>query len=108
MSETRKKIEMKILKTTVDAQHQKIKVLEKNVADLQEQVQKSYIRNSELITELSTVRRELDTLINHHMSEEQEIREEIKNKNSLTKCIEDVMDYNIKTFQSILGKLKGV
>ena len=40
--------------------------------------------------------------------EEQEIREEIKNKNSLTQCIEDVMDYNIKTFQSILGKLKGV
>ena len=26
-----------------------IKVLEKNVADLQEQLQKSYIRNSELI-----------------------------------------------------------
>ena len=99
---------MKILKTTVDAQHQKIKVLEKNVADLQEQVQKSYIRNSELITELNTATQELDTLINHHMSEEQEIRGEIKNKKSLTKCIEDVMDYNIKTFQSILGKLKGV
>ena len=105
MSENKK---MEVLSITIDKQHQKIKVLEKNVFDLQEQVQKSYIRNSELVTELSTVRRELDTLINHHMEEAQEIREEIKNKNSLTQCIEDVMDYNIKTFQSILGKLKGV
>ena len=105
MSENKK---MEVLSITIDKQHQKIKVLEKNVCDLQEQVQKSYIRNSELVTELNTVRRELDTLINHHMEEEQEIREEIKNKNSLTQCIEDVMDYNIKTFQSILGKLKGV
>jgi predicted nucleic acid-binding Zn-ribbon protein len=99
---------MEVLNITIDKQHQKIKILEKNVLDLQEQVQKSYIRNSELVTELTTVRRELDTLINHHMSEEQEIREEIKNKNSLTQCIEDVMDYNIATFQNILGKLKGV
>ena len=105
MSENKK---LEVLSITIDKQHQKIKVLEKNVFDLQEQVQKSYIRNSELVTELNTVRRELDTLINHHMEEEQEIREEIKNKNSLTQCIEDVMDYNIKTFQSILGKLKGV
>ena len=99
---------MEVLNITIDKQHQKIKILEKNVLDLQEQVQKSYIRNSELVTELTTVRRELDTMINHHMSEEQEIREEIKNKNSLTQCIEDVMDYNIATFQNILGKLKGV
>tara|TARA_R110002012_G_scaffold50624_1_gene130865 strand:- start:1619 stop:1936 length:318 start_codon:yes stop_codon:yes gene_type:complete len=99
---------MEVLSITIDKQHQKIKILEKNVLDLQEQVQKSYIRNSELVTELTTVRRELDTLINHHMSEDQEIREEIKNKNSLTQCIEDVMDYNIATFQNILGKLKGV
>ena len=105
MSENKK---MEVLSITIDKQHQKIKVLEKNVFDLQEQVQKSYIRNSELVTELNTVRQELDTLINHHMEEEQEIREEIKNKNSLTQCIEDVIDYNIKTFQSILGKLKGV
>ena len=76
MSENKK---MEVLSITIDKQHQKIKVLEKNVFDLQEQVQKSYIRNSELVTELSTVRRELDTLINHHMEEEQEIREEIKN-----------------------------
>ena len=76
MSENKK---MEVLSITIDKQHQKIKVLEKNVFDLQEQVQKSYIRNSELVTELNTVRRELDTLINHHMEEEQEIREEIKN-----------------------------
>ena len=39
------------------------KVLEKNVADLQEQLQKSYIRNSELIEQNNALIKERDTIM---------------------------------------------
>ena len=44
------------------------KVLEKNVADLQEQLQKSYIRNSELIEQNNSLIKERDTIMHHNLS----------------------------------------
>ena len=84
-----------------------IKVLEKNVADLQEQLQKSYIRNSELIEQNNALIKERDTIMHHSLSTEEIKRKENKNKKSLTSYVEDAMNCNIKTFQNILGKLKG-
>ena len=83
-------------------------ILKENVRELQEQLQNSYRRNGELINQVDSVSRERDTLVNHHLAEEGTLREEIKNKKSLTTYVEDAMNYNIKTFQTILGKLKGV
>ena len=83
-------------------------ILKKNVADLQEQLQKSYQRNAELIEQNNSLLHERDTLIHQHLNEEQVTRSEIKNKKCLTSYIEDAMNCNIKTFQTILGKLKGV
>ena len=85
-----------------------IKVLEKNVADLQEQLQKSYIRNSELIEQNNTLKKERDAMMHHNLSTDEIKRKENKNKKGLTSYIEDAMNCNIKTFQNILGKLKGV
>ena len=45
-----------------------IKVLEKNVADLQEQLQKSYIRNSELIEQNNALKKERDAMMHHNLS----------------------------------------
>jgi len=84
-----------------------IKVLEKNVADLQEQLQKSYIRNSELIEQNNALIKERDAIMHHSLSTEEIKRKENKNKKSLTSYVEDAMNCNIKTFQNILGKLKG-
>ena len=80
-------------------------ILEKNVADLQEQLQKSYIRNSELNSALI---KERDAMMHHNLSTDEIKRKEHKNKKGLTSYIEDAMNCNIKTFQNILGKLKGV
>ena len=44
------------------------KVLEKNVADLQEQLQKSYIRNSEPIEQNNSLIKERDTIMHHNLS----------------------------------------
>lgn len=85
-----------------------IKVLEKNVADLQEQLQKSYIRNSELIEQNNALIKERDAIMHHNLSTDEIKRKENKNKKSLTSYVEDAMNCNIKTFQNILGKLKGV
>ena len=85
-----------------------IKVLEKNVADLQEQLQKSYIRNSELIEQNNALKKERDAMMHHNLSTDEIKRKENKNKKSLTSYVEDAMNCNIKTFQNILGKLKGV
>ena len=85
-----------------------IKVLEKNVADLQEQLQKSYIRNSELIEQNNALIKERDAIMHHSLSTDEIKRKENKNKKSLTSYVEDAMNCNIKTFQNILGKLKGV
>ena len=85
-----------------------IKVLEKNVADLQEQLQKSYIRNSELIEQNNALKKERDAMMHHNLSTDEIKRKENKNKKGLTSYIEDAMNCNIKTFQNILGKLKGV
>jgi|TARA_R100000458_G_scaffold21460_2_gene19222 DNA-directed RNA polymerase specialized sigma54-like protein len=85
-----------------------IKVLEKNVADLQEQLQKSYIRNSELIEQNNALKKERDAMMHHSLSADEIKRKENKNKKSLTSYVEDAMNCNIKTFQNILGKLKGV
>tara|TARA_R100000152_G_C6656267_1_gene96433 strand:- start:250 stop:543 length:294 start_codon:yes stop_codon:yes gene_type:complete len=84
-----------------------IKVLEKNVADLQEQLQKSYIRNSELIEQNNALIKERDAIMHHNLSTDEIKRKENKNKKSLTSYVEDAMNCNIKTFQNILGKLKG-
>ncbi len=84
-----------------------IKVLEKNVADLQEQLQKSYIRNSELIEQNNALIKERDAIMHHSLSTDEIKRKENKNKKSLTSYVEDAMNCNIKTFQNILGKLKG-
>ncbi len=84
-----------------------IKVLEKNVADLQEQLQKSYIRNSELIEQNNALIKERDAMMHHNLSTDEIKRKENKNKKSLTSYVEDAMNCNIKTFQNILGKLKG-
>ena len=84
-----------------------IKVLEKNVADLQEQLQKSYIRNSELIEQNNALKKERDAMMHHNLSTDEIKRKENKNKKGLTSYIEDAMNCNIKTFQNILGKLKG-
>lgn len=84
-----------------------IKVLEKNVADLQEQLQKSYIRNSELIEQNNALKKERDAMMHHNLSTDEIKRKENKNKKSLTSYVEDAMNCNIKTFQNILGKLKG-
>tara|TARA_R100000900_G_scaffold127583_2_gene102486 strand:- start:359 stop:652 length:294 start_codon:yes stop_codon:yes gene_type:complete len=85
-----------------------IKVLEKNVADLQEQLQKSYIRNSELIEQNNALKKERDAMMHHNLSTDEIKRKENKNKKGLTSYVEDAMNCNIKTFQNILGKLKGV
>jgi len=82
-------------------------ILEKNVADLQEQLQKSYIRNSELIEQNNALIKERDAIMHHSLSTEEIKRKENKNKKSLTSYVEDAMNCNIKTFQNILGKLKG-
>ena len=84
-----------------------IKVLEKNVADLQEQLQKSYIRNSELIEQNNALKKERDAMMHHNLSTDEIKRKENKNKKGLTSYVEDAMNCNIKTFQNILGKLKG-
>ena len=83
------------------------KVLEKNVADLQEQLQKSYIRNSELIEQNNALKKDRDAMMHHNLSIDEIKRKEHKNKKGLTSYIEDAMNCNIKTFQNILGKLKG-
>ena len=83
------------------------KVLEKNVADLQEQLQKSYIRNSELIEQNNALIKERDTIMHHNLSIDEIKRKENNIKKSLTSYVEDAMNCNIKTFQNILGKLKG-
>ena len=83
------------------------KVLEKNVANLQEQLQKSYIRNSELIEQNNSLIKERDTIMHHNLSIDEIKRKENKTKKSLTSYVEDAMNCNIKTFQNILGKLKG-
>ena len=83
-------------------------ILEKNVADLQEQLQKSYIRNSELIEQNNSLIKERDTIMHHNLSIDEIKRKENKIKKSLTSYVEDAMNCNIKTFQNILGKLKGV
>ena len=83
------------------------KVLEKNVADLQEQLQKSYIRNSELIEQNNALIKERDTIMHHSLSIDEIKRKENNIKKSLTSYVEDAMNCNIKTFQNILGKLKG-
>ena len=82
-------------------------ILEKNVADLQEQLQKSYIRNSELIEQNNPLIKERDTIMHHSLSIDEIKRKENKIKKSLTSYVEDAMNCNIKTFQNILGKLKG-
>ena len=82
-------------------------ILEKNVADLQEQLQKSYIRNSELIEQNNSLIKERDTIMHHNLSIDEIKRKENKTKKSLTSYVEDAMNCNIKTFQNILGKLKG-
>ena len=82
-------------------------ILEKNVADLQEQLQKSYIRNSELIEQNNSLIKERDTIMHHNLSIDEIKRKENKIKKSLTSYVEDAMNCNIKTFQNILGKLKG-
>ena len=82
-------------------------ILEKNVADLQEQLQKSYIRNSELIEQNNALIKERDAVMHHNLSTDEIKRKENKNKKSLTSYVEDAMNCNIKTFQNILGKLKG-
>jgi|TARA_R100000908_G_scaffold58689_1_gene34885 hypothetical protein len=87
---------------------EKINILERNVTELQEQLQVSYAKIADMTQELSAVRNERDTLIHHHMAELEIIRKEITNKKSLTQCIQDAMTSNIKMFQTILGKLKGV
>ena len=83
-------------------------ILKENVRELQEQLQNSYRRNGELINQVDSVSRERDTLVHHHLAEEGTLREEITNKKSLTTYVENAMTCNIKTFQTILGKLKGV
>ena len=83
-------------------------ILEKNVADLQEQLQKSYIRNSELIEQNNALKKERDAMMHHNLSIDEIKRKENKIKKSLTSYVEDAMNCNIKTFQNILGKLKGV
>ena len=87
---------------------EKINILERNVAELQEQLHISYAKVADMTQELSAVRNERDTLIHHHLAELEIIRREVTNKKSLTQCIQDAMTTNIKTFQTILGKLKGV
>ena len=84
-----------------------IKVLEKNVADLQEQLQKSYIRNSELIEQNNALKKERDAMMHHNLSIDEIKRKENNIKKSLTSYVEDAMNCNIETFQNILGKLKG-
>ena len=87
---------------------EKINILERNVAELQEQLHISYAKVADMTQELSAVRNERDTLIHHHLAELEIVRKEVTNKKSLTQCIQDAMTTNIKTFQTILGKLKGV
>ena len=45
--------------------------------------------------------------MHHSLSIDEIKRKEHKNKKGLTSYIEDAMNCNIKTFQNILGKLKG-
>ena len=47
---------------------EKINILERNVAELQEQLQVSYAKIADMTQELSGVRNERDTLIHHHMA----------------------------------------
>jgi hypothetical protein len=46
-------------------------------------------------------------MMHHSLSADEIKRKENKNKKSLTSYVEDAMNCNIKTFQNILGKLKG-
>ena len=55
-------------------------ILEKNVADLQEQLQKSYIRNSELIEQNNALKKERDAMMHHNLSIDEIKRKEHKNK----------------------------
>jgi uncharacterized protein len=89
-------------------QIERMEILENNVAELQEQLQNSYKRIAELTENNRAVEQERDTLIHQQFSEEEGIKKEIKNKKDLTSFIENAMNHNIKTFQTILGKLKGV
>ena len=57
-------------------------ILEKNVADLQEQLQKSYIRNSELIEQNNALKKERDDMMHHNLSIDEIKRKNIRIKKS--------------------------
>ena len=59
---------------------EKINILERNVAELQEQLHISYAKVADMTQELSAVRNERDTLIHHHLAELEIIRKEVTNK----------------------------
>jgi len=75
-----------------------IRTLEHNVSEVTKQLYDSYKRVAELT-------QERDNLVHHQLSAS-EITS--KGKKVLTTYVEDAMNCNIKTFQNILGKLKGV
>lgn len=75
-----------------------VRTLEHNVSEVTKQLYDSYKRIAELT-------QERDNLMHHQLSSS-EITS--KGKKVLTTYVEDAMNCNIKTFQNILGKLKGV
>ena len=75
-----------------------VRTLEHNVSEVKKQLYDSYKRIAEIT-------QERDDLMHHQLSSS-EITS--KGKKVLTTYVEDAMNCNIKTFQNILGKLKGV
>jgi|TARA_R110000824_G_scaffold106462_1_gene251577 hypothetical protein len=75
-----------------------VRTLEHNVSEVTKQLYDSYKRIAEIT-------QERDDLMHHQLSSS-EITS--KGKKVLTTYVEDAMNCNIKTFQNILGKLKGV
>tara|TARA_R110000751_G_scaffold94659_1_gene184748 strand:- start:1489 stop:1746 length:258 start_codon:yes stop_codon:yes gene_type:complete len=82
----------------VGNQIETVRTLEHNVSEVTLQLYDSYKRIAELT-------QERDDLMHHQLSSS-EITS--KGKKVLTTYVEDAMNCNIKTFQNILGKLKGV
>tara|TARA_R100001377_G_scaffold59080_1_gene35596 strand:- start:1562 stop:1828 length:267 start_codon:yes stop_codon:yes gene_type:complete len=84
--------------------NEQIKILEHNVSEVTTQLYNSYARIAELTKEKQALEQQRDDLMHHQLSAS-EITS--KGKKVLTTYVEDAMNLNIKTFQNILGKLKG-